>query len=75
MALLFTSSATVTPLYKALSTEFHRTLDFYAARSAKIGEEGMKAFGVEKMPGLVLLDGDQVHKYEGEHDFVKSCTR
>lgn len=25
----------------------------------------MKAFGVEKVPALVVLDGDKVAKYEG----------
>lgn len=71
MALLFTASATVTPLYKALSTEFHKSMEFYAARSAKIGEDGLKAFGVDKVPALVLLDGDQVKKYEGESPCVR----
>lgn len=65
IALLFTSAATVTPLYKALSTDFHKTVDFYAARDSKVGEEAMKAFGVEKVPALVVLDGDKVSKYEG----------
>lgn len=55
----------MTPLYKALSTDFHKTIDFYAARDSKIGEETMKAFGVEKVPALVILDGEKVTKYEG----------
>jgi len=26
----------------------------------------MKAFGVEKVPALIILDGEKVTKYEGE---------
>lgn len=65
VSLLFTSAATVTPLYKALSTDFHKTIDFYAARDSKVGDEAMKEFGVEKVPALVILEGEKISKYEG----------
>ncbi|KAK4704907.1 hypothetical protein P7C70_g1300, partial [Phenoliferia sp. Uapishka_3] len=65
VALLFTSAATVTPLYKALSTDFHRTIDFYAARDTKVGLEAMKEFGVEKVPSLVVLDQSGTKIYQG----------
>ncbi|KAK4056909.1 hypothetical protein OIO90_002159 [Microbotryomycetes sp. JL221] len=65
IALLFTSSATVTPLYKALSTEFHKQIDFYAARDSKVGQDTLQSFGVDKVPALLLLDGDKVTQYKG----------
>lgn len=66
ISLLFTSAGKVTPLYKALSTDFHRGLDFYAARDSKVGEEAMRAFGVEKTPALLVLrGGDDVARYDG----------
>ncbi|GEM07541.1 hypothetical protein Rt10032_c03g1558 [Rhodotorula toruloides] len=55
----------VTPLYKALSTDFHRSIDFYAARDTKVGEEAMKGFGVEKTPALLVLHGGDVSMYDG----------
>lgn len=65
VSLLFTSAGKVTPLYKALSTDFHRSIDFYAARDTKVGEEAMKSFGVDKTPALLVLHGDEVSKYDG----------
>lgn len=65
ISLLFTSAALVTPLYKALSTDFHKTVDFFAARDSKVGKEAMAAFGVDKVPALIVLRGDKVDKYEG----------
>ncbi|BGP31738.1 hypothetical protein JCM10296v2_003512 [Rhodotorula toruloides] len=65
VSLLFTSAGKVTPLYKALSTDFHRSIDFYAARDTKVGEEAMKSFGVEKTPALLVLHGGEVSKYDG----------
>ena len=64
---MFTSAATVTPLYKALSTDFHKTMDFYAARDTKVGPEAMKEFGVEKVPALVVLDGAKTVIYDGAY--------
>ncbi len=70
VALLFTSAALVTPLYKALSSDLHNTIDFYAARDAKVGEEAMNKFGVDKVPALVFLSGgDKVEKYSGALKF------
>ncbi|GAA5825513.1 hypothetical protein JCM11251_000267 [Rhodosporidiobolus azoricus] len=71
ISLLFTSAGKVTPLYKALSTDFHRSLDFYAARDSKVGEEAYKAFGVEKLPALVILDGEKVQQYDGPLKYDK----
>ncbi|GAA5828611.1 hypothetical protein JCM5353_004323 [Sporobolomyces roseus] len=72
ISLLFTSAGKVTPLYKALSTDFFKSLDFYAARDVKIGEEGMKAFGVEKLPALLVLKGgDEIERYEGPLKYDK----
>ncbi|BGP24318.1 hypothetical protein JCM10295v2_003228 [Rhodotorula toruloides] len=65
VSLLFTSAGKVTPLYKALSTDFHRSIDFYAARDTKVGEEAMKGFGVEKTPALLVLHGGDVSMYDG----------
>ncbi|KDE07500.1 hypothetical protein MVLG_02175 [Microbotryum lychnidis-dioicae p1A1 Lamole] len=65
ISLLFTAAASVTPMYKALSADFHKTLDFYAAREAKVGKEAMALFGVDKVPALLVLDGDKVTKYDG----------
>lgn len=70
ISLLFTSAALVTPLYKALSTDFYKTVDFYAARESKIGKETMAAFGVDKVPALVVLRGDKVDKYDGALFFL-----
>lgn len=77
VSLLFTSAALVTPLYKALSTDLHKEIDFYAARDAKVGAEAMKAFGVEKVPALVVLDGDKIDKYEGalKYDAIKEWLK
>ncbi|KAL8292502.1 hypothetical protein RQP46_001114 [Phenoliferia psychrophenolica] len=74
IALLFTSAATVTPLYKALSTDFHKTMDFYAARDTKVGPEAMKEFGVEKVPALVVLDAHKTVIYDGalKYDAIKT---
>ncbi|GAA6020975.1 hypothetical protein JCM11491_001572 [Sporobolomyces phaffii] len=72
ISLLFTSAGKVTPLYKALSTDFHKSLDFYAARDVKVGPEGLQAFGVEKLPALLVLNGgDRVDKYEGPLKYDK----
>ncbi|CEQ40231.1 SPOSA6832_01831, partial [Sporobolomyces salmonicolor] len=66
VSLLFTSAGKVTPLYKALSTDFHRSIEFYAARDTKIGEEAMRAFGVDKTPALLVLSGEgEVKRYDG----------
>lgn len=69
VALLFTSAALVTPLYKALSSDLHKSIDFYAARDAKVGEEAMREFGVDKVPGLVVVTAEGVEKYEGALKF------
>lgn len=66
ITLLFTSATLVTPLYKALSTDFHKKIDFYAARETKVGAEAMKAFGVEKVPAIVVIHENTIEKYEGE---------
>ncbi|GAA6053102.1 hypothetical protein JCM3770_000385 [Rhodotorula araucariae] len=71
ISLLFTSAGKVTPLYKALSTDFHRGIDFYAARDAKVGMEAMAAFGVDKTPALLVLDGEKVNKYDGPLKYDK----
>ncbi|GAA6027589.1 hypothetical protein JCM8097_007938 [Rhodosporidiobolus ruineniae] len=71
VSLLFTSAGKVTPLYKALSTDFHRSLDFYAARDEKIGKAAMEAFGVEKTPALLVIQGGEVQKYEGPLKYDK----
>ncbi|GAA5968707.1 hypothetical protein JCM11641_000703 [Rhodosporidiobolus odoratus] len=71
ISLLFTSAGKVTPLYKALSTDFYRSLDFYAARDSKVGQEAMKAFGVEKTPALLVIDGDKISQYEGALKYDK----
>ncbi|GAA5903742.1 hypothetical protein JCM8208_006564 [Rhodotorula glutinis] len=72
ISLLFTSAGKVTPLYKALSTDFYRQLDFYAARDEKVGREAMQAFGVDKTPALLVLSGgDDVVKYEGPLKYDK----
>ncbi|KAM0787584.1 hypothetical protein ACM66B_003654 [Microbotryomycetes sp. NB124-2] len=65
IALLFTSAASVTPLYKALSTEFHKQIDFYAARDSKVGQETLQSFGVDKVPALLVLHGEEVTNYKG----------
>ncbi|GAA6062131.1 hypothetical protein JCM10212_003166 [Sporobolomyces blumeae] len=77
VSLLFTSAGKVTPLYKALSSDFFRSIDFYAARDVKVGQDAMDKFGVDKVPTLLVLTGpDQVEKYEGLlkydklHDFL-----
>jgi len=73
ISLLFTSAGKVTPLYKALSTDFYRALDFYAARDEKVGHEAMRAFGVDKTPALLVLSGgDEVVKYDGAS--LSSCS-
>ena len=56
----------MTPLYKALSTDFHKSMDFYAARDTKVGPEAMKDFGVEKVPALVLIEGHKTVIYDGQ---------
>ncbi|GAA5997749.1 uncharacterized protein JCM10292_006787 [Rhodotorula paludigena] len=71
VSLLFTSAGKVTPLYKALSTDFYRGIDFYAARDSKVGEEAMKAFGVDKTPALLVLHGGEVTKYDGPLKYDK----
>ncbi|GAA5837849.1 hypothetical protein JCM3766R1_001494 [Sporobolomyces carnicolor] len=79
ISLLFTSAGKVTPLYKALSTEFHKSIDFYAARDAKVGPEGLEVFKVEKLPALLVLKGgDEFETYQGPlkydkiHAFLKA---
>ncbi|BGP39703.1 hypothetical protein JCM10450v2_003672 [Rhodotorula kratochvilovae] len=71
VSLLFTSAGKVTPLYKALSTDFHRGIDFYAARDSKVGKEAMAAFGVESTPALLVLHGGEVAKYDGPLKYDK----
>ncbi|GAA5928146.1 uncharacterized protein JCM15063_003798 [Sporobolomyces koalae] len=72
ISLLITSAGKVTPMYKALSTDFHKHLDFYAARDTKIGPAGLKEFGVSKLPALLVLKGpDQVERYEGPLKYDK----
>jgi hypothetical protein len=75
VSLLFTSAGKVTPLYKALSTDFRRTIDFFAARDAKVGEDAYKAFGVETLPALLVIDGSEVKKYEGALSPAFLCSR
>lgn len=66
VSLLFTSASKVTPLYKALSTDFYRKMDFYAARDSKVGQDALASFGVDKVPALIVLKGEEMHKYDGE---------
>lgn len=40
-------------------------MDFFAARDSKVGQETMSTFGVDKVPALVVLHGDEVAKYDG----------
>lgn len=64
---MFTSAGKVTPLYKALSTDFYKEIDFYAARDTKVGPEALEVFGIEKVPALLVLKGgDEIEKYSGE---------
>lgn len=65
VSLLFTSASKVTPLYKALSTDFYRKMDFYAARDSKVGQDALASFGVDKVPALIVLKGEEMHKYDG----------
>ncbi|GAA5981857.1 hypothetical protein JCM5350_005750 [Sporobolomyces pararoseus] len=72
ISLLFTAAGKVTPLYKALSTDFHKSIDFYAARDTKVGPEGLAVFGIEKLPALLILKGgDEIEKYEGPLKYDK----
>lgn len=52
-------------MYKALSSTFHRSIDFYAAREATVGKEVMTKFGVQTLPSLVILQGDESILYPG----------
>lgn len=68
---MFTSAGKVTPLYKALSTDFYKEIDFYAARDTKVGPEALEVFGIEKVPALLVLKGgDEVEKYSGKERII-----
>lgn len=66
ISLLFTNAKAVTAMYKSLSSSFHRSLDFYAAKESTIGLEAMEKYGIKKSPALVVLRGDEVIIYEGQ---------
>ena len=52
-------------MYKSLSSSFHKSIDFYAAKESTVGIEAMNKFGISKSPALVVLRGDEVTVYEG----------
>ena len=53
-------------MYKSLSSSFHRSIDFYAAKESTVGIDAMEKYGVKKSPALVVLRGDEVTIYEGQ---------
>lgn len=65
IALLFTKAAKVTPMFKSLSTSFHKTIDFYAARETVVGAEAMAKFGATQVPTLVAVQDGEVTVYSG----------
>jgi hypothetical protein len=53
-------------MYKALSTTFHKSMDFFAAKEATVGKDAMETFGVRKVPSLVVLKDGAVIIYDGQ---------
>jgi len=77
-AVLFTSSGRITPLFKALSSDYHRDIDFYAARDLKVGQETLDKYEVKELPTLLVMTGGAIQRYDGKlrydaiHAFLQS---
>lgn len=63
-AILFTEKGTTAPLVKALAIDFLGAIDFAQIRNKET--EAVDKYKVEKFPTIVLLQGDDVSKYDGE---------
>ena len=55
IAILFSSSVTATPLYKALSVVFKKTMDLYVVKDSSAFEAAKQKLGVNKIPGLLAM--------------------
>jgi len=63
-AILFTEKGTTAPLVKALAIDFLGAVDFAQVRNKETA--AVDKYEVEKFPTIVLLQGDNVSKYDGE---------
>lgn len=63
---LVTDKIATSSLYKALSTDFHKTFTFYTVKDDPEFDPIKKNFGITKTPSLILWRGeDQVEIYGG----------
>jgi len=63
-AILFTEKGTTAPLVKALAIDFLGGIEFAQVRNKETA--AVDKYEVEKFPTIVLLQGDDVSKYDGE---------
>ncbi|KAK5948109.1 hypothetical protein OHC33_010857 [Knufia fluminis] len=63
-AILFTEKGTTAPLVKALAIDFLGSIDFAQVRNKETA--AVDKYEIEKFPTIVLLQGDNVSKYDGE---------
>ena len=63
-AILFTEKGTTAPLVKALAIDFLGAIDFAQVRNKETA--AVNKYEVDRFPTIVLLQGDNVSKYDGE---------
>lgn len=63
-AILFTEKGTTAPLVKALAIDFLGSIDFAQVRDKE--SAAVERFEISQFPTIVLLQGDDVSKYDGE---------
>lgn len=68
-AILFTKSSVVTPLFKALTSEFHNDMDLYAVKDGKDFSDIKSELGVTTIPSIVIVRNGKGSLYDGALKF------
>lgn len=63
-AILFSEKGTTAPLVKALAIDFLGSIDFAQVRNKEA--DAVDKYDVTKFPTLVLVQGEEISKYDGE---------
>jgi protein disulfide-isomerase A6 len=74
LAILLSTSSLPKPLYKALSTDLHESLDFHILRDTRAATDIKARLGLDastKPPMLVVWQDGNAERYEGQFQYAK----
>ena len=75
--ILFTKSPNLTPLYKALTSDFHNELDLYAIKDSDALVDVKHRLGVKTVPSVVIVEKGEARLHDGPiklADLTKTLT-